>query len=93
MQGSSRVTRVLWRLAGADRGVRLRAGGCRPFGGANRRGWDDGIRLPAAADINPESGVVELQPPSARPGAAVHYVAGGARPMMWTFDGPGARGR
>ena len=62
--------------------------GCAPEGvipsSGQPPGWDDGIRLPAAADINPDPSVVELNL-EARP-APQSYVAG--RPTtMWTFDG------
>ncbi len=47
-------------------------------------GWDDDIRLPDAADINPDPGVVEL---NLEARLAPHsYVAGGPT-MMWTYDG------
>jgi FtsP/CotA-like multicopper oxidase with cupredoxin domain len=69
-------------------GALIVAIGCAPAGVApsagQPSGWDDGIRLPAAADINPDPGVVELNL-EARP-APQSYVAGGPT-MMWTFDG------
>ena len=54
--------------------------GCAPEGVAPSAGqppgWDDAIRLPAAADLNPDPGIVELNlearaaPQSLRPGRA-----------------------
>ena len=35
-------------------------------GAAQPAGWDDAIRLPAATDLNPDPGIVELEPGGAR---------------------------
>ena len=62
--------------------------GCAPEGvtppSGQPPGWDDGIRLPDAADINPDPNVIELD--LAARLAPQSYVAGGPT-MMWTYDG------
>jgi len=63
--------------------------GCAPGGvvtpsSGQPPGWDDGVRLPDAADINPDPGVVELNLEARL--APQSYVAGGPT-MMWTYDG------
>src|SRR5215203_2123723 len=62
--------------------------GCAPEGvipsSGQPSGWDDGIRLPDAADINPDPEVVELSLEARL--APQSYVPGGPT-MMWTYDG------
>ena len=48
------------------------------------QGWDDGIRLPPADDLNPDPGIVELNL-EARPGM-FSLVPGGLTPML-TYNG------
>ena len=47
-------------------------------------GWDDGIRVPGAVDINPDPHVVELNMQARL--APLSFVPGGPS-MMWTYEG------
>ena len=47
-------------------------------------GWDDGIRVPGAVDINPDPHVVELNMQARL--APLSFVPGG-QSMMWTYEG------
>jgi len=64
------------------------AAGCAPdatrMPPAQPAGWDDGIRLPDAVDLNPDPAVVEINL-EARP-ASFSLVPGGPTPML-TYDG------
>ena len=48
------------------------------------RGWDSGIRLPEAADLNPDPGIVEIEMHAQ---VATVEVAPGLRVEAWTYNG------
>ena len=51
---------------------------------AQPAGWDDAIRLPAATDLDPDPGIVELNLDAHV--APLSLVPGGLTPM-WTYNG------